>query len=148
MKDAITEFKGEYRWLSNFWPCLIIKGDYTYPSTENAYQASKFTETNRVFFTTCSPAKSKERGSKLLALPDNWEAKKIEIMRVLIRQKFRVGTFNAELLIKTGDCLIVEGNSWGDTFWGVCDGKGENHLGRILMTQRENLKADCKSTTE
>ena len=71
MKDAITEFKGEYRWLSNFWPCLIIKGDYTYPSTENAYQASKFTETNRFFFTTCSPAKSKERGSKLLALPDN-----------------------------------------------------------------------------
>jgi len=25
------------------------------------------------------------------------------------------------------------GNHWGDRYWGVCDGKGENNLGKIQM---------------
>ena len=43
------------------------------------------------------------------------------------------------LLLATGDAKIVEGNTWGDVFWGVCNGVGENHLGEILMKVRQDL---------
>ncbi len=33
---------------------------------------------------------------------------------------------------------IVERNTWNDTFWGVCKGKGENHLGILLMEIRDS----------
>lgn len=35
----ITEFRGEYSWLSNFYACPIHKGDYKYSCVENAYQS-------------------------------------------------------------------------------------------------------------
>jgi len=45
-------------------------------------------------------------------------------------------------LLATGDAELVEGNTWGDTYWGVDSrsGKGENMLGKILMETREFLK--------
>lgn len=33
---------------------------------------------------------------------------------------------------------IIEVNNWGDTYWGVCNGIGDNHLGKILMKIRDN----------
>jgi predicted NAD-dependent protein-ADP-ribosyltransferase YbiA (DUF1768 family) len=60
-------------------------------------------------------------------------------MQSLIRQKFAPGTELGNKLIETGTGKIVEGNNWGDTFWGVCNGQGQNMLGKILMKQRESL---------
>jgi predicted NAD-dependent protein-ADP-ribosyltransferase YbiA (DUF1768 family) len=34
---------------------------------------------------------------------------------------------------------LIEENTWGDTFWGICKGQGENHLGRLLMQIRDEL---------
>ena len=34
---------------------------------------------------------------------------------------------------------LVEGNTWGDKVWGVCDGVGENNLGKTLMRIRDAL---------
>jgi len=39
--EAITSFQGEYRFLSNFWPCHIVRDGLVYPSLEHAYAASK-----------------------------------------------------------------------------------------------------------
>lgn len=63
-------------------------------------------------------------------------------MSGLVRQKFnhRYPELRTKLL-STGDLEIIEGNHWGDTFWGVCNGTGENHLGRILMQVREDLRS-------
>ena len=61
-------------------------------------------------------------------------------MEDICRAKF---TQNEELkkkLIDTGDATLIEGNTWNDTFWGVCNGVGENNLGKILMKIREELK--------
>ena len=44
-------------------------------------------------------------------------------------------------LLDTGDRELIEGNTWGDRFWGVCRGEGENKLGRILMRVRDELRA-------
>lgn len=43
-------------------------------------------------------------------------------------------------LLSTGTAELVEGNWWNDRYWGVCNGRGENHLGKILMRIREELK--------
>jgi predicted NAD-dependent protein-ADP-ribosyltransferase YbiA (DUF1768 family) len=62
-------------------------------------------------------------------------------MEDLSRQKFSHPELRQKLL-DTGSCTLVEGNTWGDTFWGVCDGVGENHLGKLLMTIRADLESD------
>ena len=41
-----------------------------------------------------------------------------------------------------GEEYLEEGNTWHDTYWGVCNGKGKNKLGKILMQVREELKLD------
>lgn len=40
----------------------------------------------------------------------------------------------------TGSAVLIEGNCWGDRFWGMVNDIGENHLGQILMDIREKLK--------
>ena len=42
-------------------------------------------------------------------------------------------------LADTEDEELIEGNTWNDTYWGVCRGVGENHLGKLLMEVREML---------
>ena len=61
-------------------------------------------------------------------------------METLVREKFSHNKDLKEMLLETGDAIIEEGNDWNDTFWGVCNGKGENHLGKILMKIREELR--------
>ena len=43
-------------------------------------------------------------------------------------------------LLDTGDAILIEGNDWGDRYWGVCDGVGQNKLGLILMGLRKKMK--------
>jgi predicted NAD-dependent protein-ADP-ribosyltransferase YbiA (DUF1768 family) len=69
----------------------------------------------------------------------DWNDRKLAVMRDLVGQKFDNPAL-AMKLIATGNELLVEGNSWHDTYWGVCNGKGENHLGKILMEVRRMLQ--------
>jgi len=62
----------------------------------------------------------------------------------LLCQKFYNDPRLKELLRATGDAELVEGNWWGDTFFGVCKGTGENHLGKMLMQVREQIQAAGK----
>ena len=72
------------------------------------------------------------------SLRDDWEDIKLYVMYRIVRRKFLENHDLAEKLIKT-EGLIEEGNHWGDQFWGVCRGKGENHLGKILMQVRAEI---------
>ena len=139
LKD-ILEFQGEHRWLSNFWPAKVEIYGTVYPTVENAYQAAKTHSPNRDPFLTCTPGQAK-RLARELQIRSDWEEVKVYVMRRLISQKFAPGTELAEKLLDTGDCKIVEGNRWGDTFWGVCRGHGQNTLGKLIMEQRQNLRA-------
>jgi len=138
--EDILEFQGEYRWLSNFWACTIVYEGLIYPSVEHAYVAAKSLdlEFRQVVANTYSPGKAKRLGRKV-AVRDDWEEVKQSTMSTLIIKKFFPGGALAEKLMGTGLCRIVEGNKWGDTLWGVCDGVGENKLGKILMMQRAHL---------
>ena len=136
----INSFSGEHRWLSNFWPAVVVLDGVAYPSVENAYQASKFDIHKRQQFVTCTAAEAKKFGKILGNPPLEWQAVKTHLMAAFVAEKFKPGSELAQKLLATGDQELIEGNWWGDTFWGVCRGKGENHLGKILMEQRRKIQ--------
>lgn len=141
VRATIDRFFGSYRFLSNFWPVTIEFDGDLYPSVENAYQAAKFPAgLARAFMFSCTPAEAKRFARKAI-LGEQWHERKVAVMTKLVQQKFAPGGDLAQKLIDTGDAELIEGNSWGDRFWGVCNGEGENYLGRILMLIRSGLNA-------
>lgn len=134
----IGAFRGAHRYLSNFYPALVILDRRTYPTVEHAFQAAKTLsplERERIQ-RAGSPGNAKALGRQVTLRPD-WEDVKLNVMRDLLRQKFAFGTELSRKLRATGDMELVEGNDWGDTYWGVCRGEGENHLGQLLMQIRQ-----------
>lgn len=142
---AIDKFDGEHRWLSNFFSCPVhLSEDEQYPSVEAAYQAAKTMDPEkRKRFQTAKPAEAKRWG-KILPIRPDWNTYRLGVMEDLLRQKFSVPFF-AEKLLATGEEELIEGNWWGDTFWGVCKGEGENNLGKLLMKIRKELR--CAATS-
>jgi ribA/ribD-fused uncharacterized protein len=137
----ITSFKDKNRWLSNFWPCLVQLDCIEYPSVENAYQAAK-TLGSRESFQSCTAAQAKRLGRKL-SIRSDWEELKVRVMQELLMQKFsKQNLALREALKATGDEELVEGNTWGDIFWGVCNDVGENNLGKLLMQVRTKILAE------
>jgi hypothetical protein len=142
---AINSFKGEYGFLSNFYLCNIVRSigaqTYNYASAEHAYQAAKALDIkdHDHIRRAPTPAFAKSRGRRVTPIA-GWDLKKLSVMQEIIEIKFSFGTELADRLLKTGDEELIEGNWWNDTFWGVCNGTGLNHLGKLLMTQREILK--------
>lgn len=139
---TIDSFRGIFGFLSNFHEASIWLGGERYPSVEHAYQASKSRDPSakRLIREAKSPGVAKRLG-QALQLPDDWEDQKIEVMRRLVALKFENPLLRA-MLLATEDAVIVEGNSWNDTFWGVCKGSGQNWLGRILMETRDDIRKE------
>ena len=130
----------EHRFLSNFYPCTITFMDITYPSVEHAFQASKTLDMNVVeeIAKAPTPGKAKKMGRKV-KLRFDWEDVKEVFMFLLLQKKFAIPKLQRKLLA-TGDAELVEGNNWGDTYWGVCKGVGKNRLGELLMRVRQEIK--------
>jgi ribA/ribD-fused uncharacterized protein len=85
------------------------------------------------------------KSRKQFIRPD-WEQVKIKIMEHCLLQKFAPKTKLLDKLLATKDLEIIEGNTWGDVFWGQCPlGTGENHLGKLLMKIRELRKNEVKN---
>jgi len=57
-------------------------------------------------------------------------------MEDIVRSKFVNNPLLYVKLDETNPHELVEGNWWGDKYWGVCKGVGENKLGKILMKVR------------
>lgn len=135
----IVSFSGEYRFLSNFYPAVVQLDGLEFPTVEHAYQAAKTLnlEARALIQSLASPARAKRAGQQVV-LRENWEHDKVAVMHDLLTQKFADPDL-AQQLLATGQRNLVEGNTWGDTFWGVCDGVGLNWLGKLLMTVRTDL---------
>lgn len=135
----IDSFKGDYAFLSNFYPCRILVDGYVYPSVEHAYQASKTVDpTERAHICAAKdPAEAKRRGRKVHLQP-RWDEIRLQVMLTLLRQKFEDPRLR-HMLAATGDAELEEGNWWGDAFWGTVRGAGENWLGQLLMHIRNEV---------
>lgn len=133
----IDNFHGEYRWLSNFWPVKVVLDGRTYPSVEAAYQAAKtVSPQERKPFEKMNPFEAKKAGRRI-TLRRDWDQVKLGVMRSLLEQKFSPGGELHKMLLSTKPHTLIEGNTWNDTFWGVCRGRGNNHLGKLLMEIRD-----------
>jgi len=116
--SVIDSFRGEYRFLSNFYPCpIVLEGDL-YPSLEHAFQAAKSLDpAEREPVRLCvKPGDAKRAGRKVRKRND-WDDIRVSVMRELLFQKFNNGPLRQQLLA-TGDAQLIEGNDWGDVFLG------------------------------
>ncbi len=144
--SAITSFSGEYRFLSNFAPVNVTYLGESYVSVEHAYQAAKTDDLRERELFRVKPelgeaisAGAAKRLGRHVTMNSWWPNMKLAVMEGLLRQKFNDPVY-CNLLIQTGHVEIVEGNHWGDTFWGQCPlGIGENNLGRLLMMIRDEI---------
>lgn len=135
----INEFKERYSFLSNFYIAPVAYNGLTFQSSEAAYQAQKtLNEGQRRKFTKLAPNKAKAKGRSVI-LRDDWEEVKDQIMYEICLAKFSQNKDLKEKLLNTGNEELIEGNTWHDTYWGVCNRRGKNKLGKILMKVREVL---------
>lgn len=158
-RPAITRFAGTYRFLSNFATAPVTFEGEAYPTVEHAFQAAKaLPEQTGVFWDAAQhqpvtrrwrdrirmagdPGSAKSLGRQV-PLREDWDDIKLTVMKTLLLEKFRPGTHHLTRLLDTYPAELVEGNTWRDTFWGVYQGRGENHLGRLLMEVREQRRQE------
>ena len=136
----IDKFNGKYDFLSNYYVAPVTYNGLTFQSNEAAFQAQKtLNEGQRRKFTRMAPSKAKAKGRNVI-LRSDWEQIKNKIMYEVCYAKFTQNPELKEKLLLTGDEELVEGNTWHDTYWGVCNRRGKNKLGKILMRIREELR--------
>jgi len=139
--SPILAFRGEWRFLSNFWPSTLTIEGIRYHSVEHAYQAMKTLDLEaRQRISLLAYAKDAKRVGRTVILRPGWKDMRVAVMNNLVRQKFNQDVWLRQMLLSTGDAELVEGNNWGDRFWGVSRGVGENVLGKILMKVRSELR--------
>lgn len=136
-KKVIDSFTGEHSFLSNFYPAGFKFDGMWCATSEHAYQARKTADPKwqKVVLNCSTPGLAKRTGKKVPMRPD-WNHIKDSVMRRVLRAKFDAHVDLKEKLLHTGDSRLVEGNTWGDKYWGVCDGEGKNKLGVMLMELR------------
>lgn len=136
----INEFKGKYFFLSNFYEAPVFYDGISYLNNEAAFQSAKTLDKSiRESFSMLNPSLAKKRG-RCINLRADWENVKYGIMYEICLAKFLQNKDLQNKLIATGNEHLEEGNTWGDKVWGTVNGKGKNHLGKILMRIREELK--------
>ena len=136
--NPIKEFRGKYFFLSNFYNAKIEYFDMIFENNEARFQSMKCPE-RMEGFTKLSAAEAKRLGRRV-PLCDDWEESKETIMVEICLAKFTQHSDLSEQLLATGDAELIEGNTWNDTEWGICNGIGNNKLGKILMRIRKILK--------
>ena len=140
--SCIDRFEGEYFFLSNFYhsPIQPFNDWIMYPTVEHAFQAAKTNDIGirKKIASQPTPGKAKSIGRHVTLVPD-WRDNRVCVMYECLRSKFEQPALR-EKLLATGEAKLIEGNWWGDTYWGVCNGIGENNLGKLLMKIRGELK--------
>lgn len=131
---------------SNFSPHGIYLQGSFWLTVEHYYQAQKFVGSPcsaliNVIHQAPSPEAAAALGrDRTHQVRLDWENVKISVMRTAVLCKFLTHLDIQAILISTGEQLIVE-NSPVDYFWGCGrDRTGNNHLGKILMNVRHQLR--------
>ena len=149
-ESEISAFRGPHDFLSNFYAADVEFEGAEYPTIEHAFQAAKsldFAE-RRAVKNAKTASEAKRMGRKIKRRTD-WFDVSLVVMETLVRQKFTRYPELKSKLLETGDAKLIEGNNWNDRFYGAVydtnrsEWMGENHLGKILMKVREELKQEA-----
>jgi ribA/ribD-fused uncharacterized protein len=140
MAEVITSFSGSNFFLSNFYPCEVTFEGRVYKSSEHAYVAAKTIDDNiRAYVAAQSTPGAAKRIGRSIPLRENWNNDRIYYMKNILESKFSDYELRDKLDLTKG-CELIEGNAWGDTFWGQSPiGKGRNELGKLLMAIRDDI---------
>ena len=142
-QEKIDRFMNEFDFLSNFYECKVDYEGIVWRTAEHAYQAMKtLNPEQRLNMTEIyMPGDAKAYG-RAVKMRTDWDEVKLGIMEDIVRCKFQQNPRLQKKLLLTGDLPIEEGNTWNDTYWGIClfKGTGQNHLGKILMKIRKELQ--------
>ena len=165
----VDSFRYKYACFSNFSNHKVNYKGLTYENSEAAFQAQKFEDENvKQLFKSLDPSKVKALGrSKVIFLNtegeyyknklpsdigqrsnkftkhtmrSDWDKIRVEEMYQIVKNKYEQNSDIKEVLLSTGERELIEGNTWGDRFWGQVDKTGLNYLGRILMQIRYELR--------
>lgn len=147
---VVPEFRGEYRFLSNYYTAPFEWRGVEFQSGEQAFAYAKTfcamtslaaTNGGDQILAAKTPGDAKKLGRKLEISVKDWDGMKVQYMREIVHAKFAGVRGLAGSLINTGAMILVEGNNWNDHFWGRCKNEegrwvGYNTLGTILMEER------------
>ncbi len=151
--DVISEFRGEFYFLSNFYPVPFYYKGVQFLNAEAAFQAQKDPKRQKEF-SCLGPSEAKRLGRRV-ELREDWELVKESEMFDIVQAKFQQNPELAKKLLETGNAVLIEGNQWHDNIWGSCTcdrckNQGVNMLGQILMAVRhicrgtERMKQDIQ----
>lgn len=152
----IDDFHGGNFFLSNFSPHQVWFEGQHYPTAEHAYQAAKTVNPDaRARIQACVTPGGAKRLGQQLTQREGWNEyhRHVAMERVLASKFARRNTI--ELLLATGDALLVEGNTWHDNVWGDCRcgvlpgcvRPGVNLLGYNLMRLRTQRRCERGAST-
>lgn len=135
----------DYGCFSNFAAYAIELGGEFWPTTEHYFQAQKFSEEpehKTAIRTTASPMIAARMGrDRKKKLRDDWESVKDSVMAEALQAKFTQHAELREILLGTGDAVLVE-HTKNDSYWADGgDGSGRNMLGILLMRLRDEMRA-------
>lgn len=154
-RGVVDKFAGEYEFLSNFYQGAVKYKGISFNTAEHAYQCQKIPEKLWHKINAIKTAKNAKMAVKVM-LGDpargfvwnqaEWDAKKVDIMLEILLRKFS-NMMHRDRLEMTAPAELIEGNTWGDKFWGVPVDRhgfrtkpGENMLGKLLMHIRDDMK--------
>lgn len=138
--------KGPYCALSNLHEVPLVLDGERYATPEHAFQVARAcTPELRAWLAAApTPELSAVAGDALTdaQTTPGWAEEQLRVMARILEAKFSEEPFRS-LLLSTGEAYLVE---WSPEdgeiarFWGEYLGKGENHLGRLLMELRARLR--------
>ena len=139
-------YEREFYVLSNFSSFAVDWRGRRWSTSEHAYQAAHFIDTDKKLFEEIFEARSAHDAYKIAKAnadkaPENWDEIKTVIMEEIVRLKLEQNLYVKKKLLETEDLLLVE-DSPKDSFWGWGPDKmGRNELGKIWMKLRDELRS-------
>lgn len=122
----------------------ITVDNITYPSIENAFQATRFVDlaTKRKFM-YFTPNEAAYKGSHFRTTVKDWSYHKYDFMYKILKTKLEDSRFRNALLDTDSEEIIIT-NTQHENDWGVCTcpscrNRGQNNLGKLLMQLRNEL---------
>jgi ribA/ribD-fused uncharacterized protein len=138
---SVAEAYGEF---SNFAAYPIMLASKRWPTSEHYFQAQKFLDAtlrDRIRKAKSPMIAARLGRDRSSPLRRDWESIKVGVMTDAVLAKFSQHQDLAELLLATGDALLVE-HTENDSYWGDGgDGSGKNMLGQVLMRVRDRLRS-------
>ena len=140
-RPILRGFFGRSAWLGNSYPVGFRIGGMTWKSVDHFVFANRaIKEGDREAVRLAETPVGARNVSKEIRWRPDWKEADAENMEAAVEAKFMQNVDLGRRLLCTRDTELIHENRWGDKLWGICNGEGENLLGKLLMEIREKLE--------